>query len=133
MRILAAAALPRFGATAINAASAARRRTFRLDMVMSEGSSALGIHACPAHDLQGRVQLRPFGDFRRGEIHALQQRAMVLEMEALGAALRRVRREANRQDEVDQIHPAPDVAPAAPAAIPSAFTLRSGSAVPDFL
>src|SRR4051812_15804989 len=41
MRILAAAALARFGATAIDAASVTRRRTFRLDITMFVFNTAL--------------------------------------------------------------------------------------------
>src|SRR5258705_13655427 len=110
MRTLAAAAMLPLGATAINAVSVASRKMSRLEIVMtsppkcephpgaiaSEVSSPVGIHACPAHDLECRMLLRPFRDFRWSEEHALEQRAMVLEVEALGPAFGRVRREANR-------------------------------------
>jgi hypothetical protein len=79
------------------------------------------------------MSLRPFRDFGWGDHYALDQGAAALEIDVLGPAFGRVRREANRQDEIDQIHPAPDVASAALAAIPSAFALRNCISFADFL
>jgi hypothetical protein len=73
-------------------------------LAVSKVLLAFGIFAFPAHDLQGRVLYGPLGDFRRGEEHALGERAAALEMEVLDAAFAWVRREANGQDKIDQLH-----------------------------
>src|SRR4051794_30876358 len=58
----------------------------------------------------------PFHDLRGGQKHALHEGAVTLEIQMFVAALVRAGGQANRQDEIDHVHSAPDVACAAFAA-----------------
>ena len=48
--------------------------------------------------------LRPFRDFSGRAEHALHERAVALEMEMFDAALAGMGGQANRQDEIDEVH-----------------------------